>query len=140
MLNWNQLSYTKAYLFGFSLGDSKRKCPKNFACDSLSFALDFSFVRWWTWLRNMGHLLALVAWTFLWCWYLSYYGYILHWQGRKPLFLKSNSTPMERKSLNQKHKKDLGKNHLKSKLRQLFQLSSSVKFSLTKVPMYSKSL
>lgn len=119
-------------------------------------------------LRTLPVTVYLLLWTFLWgvMNLIEKYGAFVHssWLGlfvtlvaflwlritlaRKKIFVLKikYSTPMQRRPLNQKHKKDLGKNHLQSKWRQLFQLSSSsfsvvqlsVKFSLINVPIIGR--
>lgn len=87
----------------------KGNALKDLTRDNLPFVFNFSFAsdefdrEIWAFHSFQLHRPLSGVCSFL------FYGYILHWQGRIPLFLKSNATSMEKRPPDKKHKKDLGK-------------------------------
>lgn len=136
MLNCNHFSYTKTHLSGVLLGDWRRKCsqglglrpPPTFCFELFLYEMINLIEKYepFTHSSYIGIYLVSIA-------FFSFYGYILHWQGRIPLFLKSNITSMEKRPPDKKHKKDLGKIILKSKCRQLSIANHRVHLNIAEV-------
>lgn len=125
MLNCNHFSCTKLHISGFSLGNWKRKYPGGLGLKQPIFCFELFICEMMNLVENIGHSLILVTPAFIWCLSLLLMATILHWQGRIPLFLKSNAVPMgEKRPPNKKHEKDRGKIIKKANVDN-FQLPSS---------------